>query len=123
MGARRGRGGAVSVAPPTRGRGGNARPVFSNHQLGASPRPAPPLLWWLEFGPKERGGGGAGGCVWGGGGFPRWGGLHATHYYHMHTSRLGLGSGCVSRAGLGKLPVDVVKQGLQMGRVCPQWLW
>ena len=28
--------------------------------------------------------------VWGGvrprGGFPRWGGLRATHYYHMHTS-------------------------------------
>ena len=22
-----------------------------------------------------------------GGGVPRWGGLHATHYYHMHTSR------------------------------------
>ena len=31
----------------------------------------------------------------GGGGFPRWGGLRATHYYHMHTSRgdvcLGIG--------------------------------
>ena len=37
-------------------------------------------------------GGGVGRRVWGGGsagagGFPRWGGLHATHYYHMHTSR------------------------------------
>ena len=51
----------------------------------------------------------------GGGGFPRWGGLRATHYYHMHTSR----GGCVSGAGLGKLLVAVVKQGVQgvqMGR-------
>ena len=43
------------------------------------------------------GGGGAcwGGCG-GGGGFPRWGGLRATHYYHTHTSE----GGCVSGAGL-----------------------
>ena len=49
---------------------------------------------------KTRGGGGRG-AFWGGsrlegvgggvrprggGGFPRWGGLRATHYYHMHTS-------------------------------------
>ena len=33
------------------------------------------------------GGGGAIGGSAGGGGFPRWGGLRATHYYHMHTSR------------------------------------
>ena len=32
-------------------------------------------------------GGSAGGSGVGGwGGFPRWRGLHATHYYHMHTS-------------------------------------
>ena len=30
------------------------------------------------------GGGSAGGC--GGGGVPRWGGLRAIHYYHMHTA-------------------------------------
>ena len=34
--------------------------------------------------------GSAGGCRGGisalGGGFPTWGGLHETHYYHMHTS-------------------------------------
>ena len=31
--------------------------------------------------------GGVRGGVFGrGGGFPRWGGLRATHYYHMHTS-------------------------------------
>ena len=27
-----------------------------------------------------------GGSAAGGGGFPRWGGLRATHYHHMHTS-------------------------------------
>ena len=43
---------------------------------------------------SKLGGGGLGGGQFGGGwlegvggrGFPRWGGLHATHYYHMHTS-------------------------------------
>ena len=48
----------------------------------------------------------------GGGGVPKVGGLRATHYYHMHTFR----GGCVSGAGLGKLLVAVVKQGLQMGK-------
>ena len=55
--------------------------------------------------------------MWGGGfgrggGFPRWEGLRATHYYHMHTS-MGGGGGV---SGLGKLLVAVVKQGLQMRR-------
>ena len=35
----------------------------------------------------------AGRCV-GGGGFPKLGGLCATHYYHMHTSR---GDVCLGR--------------------------
>ena len=65
------------------------------------------------------GGGSAGGCVCvgvfshgGGGSQGGGGGLRTTHYYHMHTPR----GGCVSGAGLGKLLVAVVKQGLQMGR-------
>ena len=41
-------------------------------------------------GGSSGGGGSAGGCRGGisavGGGFSRWGGLRATHYYHMHTS-------------------------------------
>ena len=38
--------------------------------------------------------GGGGGQLEGVGGFPRWGGLRATHYYHMHTSR---GDVCLGR--------------------------
>ena len=57
-------------------------------------------------------GGGGGSAVGRGGGVPKVGGPRATHYYHMHTSR----GGCVSRAGLGKLLLPFVKQGLQMGR-------
>ena len=49
----------------------------------------------------------------GGGGFPRWGGLRATHYYHMHTSR---GDVCLGRVwGSCWWAAD--------GQVCPQWLW
>ena len=40
-----------------------------------------------------------------GGWVPKVGGLRATHY-----------KGCVSAAGLGKLLVDVVEQGMQMVR-------
>ena len=66
------------------------------------------------------GGGGGGGFSWrvwggvsaGGGGGPRWGGStrdpQQPHAY--------LYGGCVSEAGLGKLLVAVVKQGLQIGR-------
>ena len=48
-------------------------------------------------------GGGRLGGVWGGfrpwgGGFPRWGGLRATHYYHMHTS---WGVVCLGVGGYG----------------------
>ena len=34
------------------------------------------------------------------GGFPRWGGLHATHYYHMHTSRRDLCPGVWGYGGM-----------------------
>ena len=62
---------------------------------------------------KTRGGGGGGGWGWiwggsaggcrggisaGGGGFPRWGDLRATHYYHMHTS---WGVVCLGVGGYG----------------------
>ena len=40
-----------------------------------------------------------------GGGFPRWGGgLRATHYYHMHTSR---GDACLEVWGCGGMYVIV----------------
>ena len=47
---------------------------------------------------QNLGGGSAGGL---GGGFPRWGGLHATHYYHMHTSRGDVCLGGSVSMGLG----------------------
>ena len=59
---------------------------------------------------KTRGGGGGQGVDLGGsaggyrggisagGGFPRWGGLRATHYYHMHTS---WGVVCLGVGGYG----------------------
>ena len=94
-----------STVPNTRGR---LQPVLMRH-----PPPA--------IGQNLGGGGGGWGGSWGGGswgggvawrgGFPRWGGLHATHNNHMHTSR-----GDVCLVGLGKLLVAVVKQGLQIGR-------
>ena len=43
--------------------------------------------WRFDQGGGLEGGGGGIGDSARGGGFPRWGGLHATHYYHMHTSR------------------------------------
>ena len=68
----------------------------------------PPPLYVKTWGGGARGavwGGSAGGCGWGGWGrlegvwggfgrwgagwFPGWGGLHPTHYYHMHTSKGG----------------------------------
>ena len=57
---------------------------IKSNQTRTDPPPYCPL------GGAVWGGGSAGGC-WGGGvrlwgGFPRWGGLRATHYYHMHTS-------------------------------------
>ena len=76
MGAGRGVGGLVSVAPPRGGGGANTCPVFSNSQLGASPRPAPSLCGGLNLGRQggTRGvrgggmGGGTGGLRGGGGG-------------------------------------------------------
>ena len=66
------------------------------------------------------GGGGVGGGqregVWGfgglagGGGFPRWGGLRATHYYHMHTSR---GDVCLGVWGYGGMYVIIA-----LSRLC-----
>ena len=69
------------VISPT---GGRLQPVLM--------RPPPPLSF------KPGGGGGGrrvcGGFARGGRGFPRWGGLRAAHYYHMHTSR---GDVCLGR--------------------------
>ena len=45
-----------------------------------------------------------------GGGVPRWGGLRATHYYHMHTSR---GDVCLGGWGYGGMYVITV-----LSRLC-----
>ena len=69
-------------------------------------------------------GGGVSRRVWGGGLAVGGGGSQGGGAYARPTTlqpHAYLQEGCVSGAGLGKLPVDVVKQGLQMG--CPQWLW
>ena len=59
------------------GGGGRLQPVVVRH----------PPSYLLKPGRGGGGqlGGGVGRRVWGGG-FPSWGGLRATHYYHMHTS-------------------------------------
>ena len=49
----------------------------------------------------------------GGGGFPRWGGLRATHYYHMHTSR---GDVCLGVWGFGGMYVKALGLHLSRGR-------
>ena len=46
----------------------------------------------------------------GGGGFPRWGGLRTTHYYHMHTSR---GDVCLGVWGYGGMYVKIA-----LSRLC-----
>ena len=61
--------------------GGRLQPVLMRH---------PPQLSVKTWGDGGWGGGSLGGGRLeggGGGGVPRWGGLRATHYYHMHTSR------------------------------------
>ena len=72
-------------------------------------RPTPQLsvkTWgeaWLE-GLCGGGGGGGIGSSAPGGGVPRWGGLRATHYYHMHTSR---GDVCLGVRGNGGMYVII----------------
>ena len=45
-----------------------------------------------------------------GGGFPKWGGLRVTHYYHMHTSR---GDVCLGVWGYGGMYVIIA-----LSRLC-----
>ena len=61
------------------------------------------------------GGGGLGWRVLGGGFWRVWGGGSQGAYAQPTTTTFR--GGCVSGAGLGKLLVAVVKQGLQMGRL------
>ena len=65
---------------------------------------------------------GVGGGVRLWGGFPRWAGLHATHYYHMHTSR---GDVCLGVWGYGGMYAIIAlsrlcrEETLEGGRVAP----
>ena len=53
-----------------------------------------------------------GGFSRGGGGGARWGDLHATHYYHMHTSR---GDVCLGVWGYGGMYVIIA-----LSRLCQE---
>ena len=85
--------------------GGQLQPVLMRHP--------PSYLSKLGGGGGAVWGGSAGGCrggcsAAGGGGFPRWGGLRATHYYHMHTSR---GDVCLGVWGYGGMYAIIALSG------------
>ena len=57
--------------------------------------------------------GGGGYWLFGRGGVPRWGGLRATHYYHMHTSK---GDVCLGVLGYGGMYVKALGTALEQGK-------
>ena len=71
-------------------------------------RPSPQLSVKTGGGGAVWGGGGSAGGCGGvrprGGGVPRWGGLRATHHYHMHTST---GDVCLGVWGYGGMYVII----------------
>ena len=71
----------------------------------------PPQLSVKTWGVGSGGGGGGIGSLAGGGGFPRSGGLCATRYYRMHTSR---GDVCLGVWGYGGMYVKA--EGLHLSR-------